>query len=447
MVSRKQQLIQERADLTLEAQNACDAAAEAERGLTDAEVTRDDAIQVRLDAIKSEVTVLDRQEARRAEVAIVPSPSPDFPRPAPERAPEVSGGHQRSEDDPAHGFHTPAEYLRTVMAAGMPGADVDTRLLSLMVAAGSDEQSSASDPYGGFLVPVAFSPNVMEVTPEADFLAGRTMNVPMAGPHVRIPARVDEDHSTSVAGGLTVTRKAQTVAGSATRIEFRTVDLRAGSLFGFAYATEELMTDSAMTFVAIVSRSFGQAFADKMIDERINGLGQSQNEFIGVLNANALVTVAKEGSQAADTVVGANVVKMRSRCWGYDNSLWIANVDTYPQMASIHIAGTNGDVFLFHPGNGTDVPASLLGRPIIFTTYCETLGDKGDIILADWSQYLEGTLQGMNSAESIHVRFLEHERVFKFWTRNAGAPWWRVALTPKKGAATLSPFVTLAARA
>ena len=40
---------------------------------------------------------------------------------------------------------------------------------------------------------------------------------------------------------------------------------------------------------------------------------------------------------------------------------------------------------------------------------------------------------------------LEHERVFKFWIRNAGAPWWSSALTPKKGADTLSPFVVIAA--
>jgi len=67
--------------------------------------------------------------------------------------------------------------------------------------------------------------------------------------------------------------------------------------------------------------------------------------------------------------------------------------------------------------------------------------------LANWSQYLEGTYENLQSAESIHVRFLNHETTFKFWLRNAGAPWWRTVLTPKKSASTLSPFVVLAARA
>jgi hypothetical protein len=85
----------------------------------------------------------------------------------------------------------------------------------------------------------------------------------------------------------------------------------------------------------------------------------------------------------------------------------------------------------------------LLGRPVYFTEFAETKGKKGDLILGAWSQYLEGTYQGEGRAESIHVRFLEHERVFKFWLRNAGAPWWNASLTPKKSAETLSPFVVL----
>ena len=53
----------------------------------------------------------------------------------------------------------------------------------------------------------------------------------------------------------------------------------------------------------------------------------------------------------------------------------------------------------------------------------------------------------IQSAESVHVRFENHERTFKLWTRNCGAPWWRSALTPNKGANSLSPIVLLAARA
>ena len=85
----------------------------------------------------------------------------------------------------------------------------------------------------------------------------------------------------------------------------------------------------------------------------------------------------------------------------------------------------------------------LLGRPVFFTEFAETKGEKGDLILGTWSQYLEATYQSEQRAESIHVRFLEHERIFKFWIRNAGSPWWSSTLQPKKGADALSPFVVL----
>ena len=90
--------------------------------------------------------------------------------------------------------------------------------------------------------------------------------------------------------------------------------------------------------------------------------------------------------------------------------------------------------------------AYLDGRPCIFTEFASTLGTVGDLILGNWSEYLEGIYQPMQTAESMHVRFVNHERTFKFWTRNAGQFWWKSALTPQNGANTLSPIVTLATR-
>jgi hypothetical protein len=89
----------------------------------------------------------------------------------------------------------------------------------------------------------------------------------------------------------------------------------------------------------------------------------------------------------------------------------------------------------------------LFGRPAYATQYCNVLGSVGDIMLVNWSQYLEGLYQPLRSDESIHVRFFNLERAFRFYERNCGAPWWRSALTPAKSTNTLSPIVTLAARA
>ena len=88
-----------------------------------------------------------------------------------------------------------------------------------------------------------------------------------------------------------------------------------------------------------------------------------------------------------------------------------------------------------------------MGKPVIHIEYAATLGTMGDIMLADLSQYLGIDKGGIQSASSIHVKFLYDESVFRFVYRFDGQPMWNSALTPYKGTDTLSPFVVLKVRA
>lgn len=343
--------------------------------------------------------------------------------------------------DPNKGFSTPREFIGCVIAAGR-GYTEDQRLKYLTV--GSDEARGNSDPAGGFLVPEGFSPDVLKIMPEQDPMGGLTTKIPMERPIVKLPARADKNHSSSVSGGLTVTRRPETVAGTPSQMTLEQVTMEAHSLFGLSYVTEELLTDSPISFAAMLDAGFSDQFTGHLINERLNGSGVG--EFQGAIGAACTISVSKETGQAAATIVKENVDKMAARCYGFNKAVWLANHNTRPQLASIfQAAGTGGfavPYFSFDPNTGT---AYLLGRPLIFTEFCKTLGTVGDLVLGNWSEYLEGIYQPLQSAESIHVRFVNHERAFKFWLRNAGVPWWKSALTPKNGD-TLSPFVTLATR-
>lgn len=360
----------------------------------------------------------------------------------------VTSQRLAAEDDPKKGFSDHREFFSAVMEAGHTNR-VDERLALCQsdrnAAAGSDEAGTYGNPVGGYLIPKGFSPNLLSVMAENDPIASRTTQIPMESAIVDIPARVDKNHSTSVSGGLRVYRRAETDTSASSRIEFEQVTLRAHGLFGLAYATEEILERSPNSFVALLDAGFRDEFTAKLIDERLNGSGVGMME--GVLSSPALVSVAKETGQAADTIVYENVIKMRSRCWGYNNAVWLANHDCMPQLMLLSQAVGTGGIPVWQPSAREDYPDLLLGRPLFFTEFTETVGDQGDIVLGNWSQYLEGTLTGMNSAESVHVRFINHERTFKFWMENDGRCWWRSALTPRKSATTLSPYVVLAARA
>jgi HK97 family phage major capsid protein len=167
------------------------------------------------------------------------------------------------------------------------------------------------------------------------------------------------------------------------------------------------------------------------------------------LKSGSLIVVAKESGQAADTIVAENVINMRARCWGYRRAVWIANPDAVPQlMKLVIVAGTGGtQIPVWRPGNDENgVPDMLLGRPLYYSERCSALGDEGDIVLANWSQYLDGQYRPMDGVSSIHVRWQANESAFRFILRNDGSPWWRSPLTPRRSSVTLSPFVTLAAR-
>lgn len=399
-----------------------------------------------VDAISRERATEDRRVAAAPgshRITDRGSSRPQRSEPTPASTPTVPATARETQRNA--GFRTPREFLSSVYQAGT-GGRVDPRLLGLDVQAssGSDEARGNSDPYGGYLIPEAFSPDFLQIRPERDPMGSLTQKVPMPRPIVRIPARTDKNHTTSVAGGLTVTRRPETVAGTSSQMQMEQVVLEAHSLFGLSYATEEMLMDSAEVFIAMLETGFRDQFVYKLIDERINGTGVG--EFEGVMKSDALVSVAREPGQGK-TILMENILNMRSRCWGYEDAVWLANHDTLPQFGLMaQQVGTAGTGMIWLPSMREGLPDTLLGRPLMFTEYTQTLGTQGDLLLTNWSQFLEGTYQPIQGVSSIHVRFVQHERAFKFWTRNAGRCWWRSALTPKNSAKTLSPIVVLDTR-
>lgn len=440
-----------------------------------------------IQASKDGVAAIDRELGEIEAAASIVRSAPSAPERATDAPPvdptappaRASAGAPNVEKDPRRGFRNPREFLTAAMAnAGLRDrsqvgderlrplavSDKDDKTAagelafmvpaaftppSLRATAGSDEQGEYDQRYGGFAVPTTRAPGILQVGFEGDPTAGLTQSIPMGSPSVEIMARVDKDHTSSVSGGFTVSRRAETVAASTSRMQLEMITLKASSLFGAAYATEELLTDSPESFAAIIDTGFRTQFGAHMLNEKLRGTGG--NQYLGVLTALAAsslgptISIAKEAGQAADTIVAANVIKARARCWGYGNAVWLANHDTYPQLVTMSIGVGTAGVLVYQEANA-DRPSMLLGRPIYFTEYASKLGDQGDIGCYNFSQFLEGLYQPLQSAESIHARFLNHERTFKLWLRNAGQPWWRSALTPNKSSDTLSPFVVLDAR-
>lgn len=165
-----------------------------------------------------------------------------------------------------------------------------------------------------------------------------------------------------------------------------------------------------------------------------------------------MVTVAKEAGQTAKTIVWENVKKMYAQLWAKSrgNMITIVNQSVLPELMNMSIPIGTGGIPVWMPASAAAGQPydMLLGRPLILAEQSQTIGTKGDIYLADLSQYLiiDKPLQ---SAYSIHVKFTTDETTFRIVWRIDGQPLWNNSLTPYKDASTsqpLSPFICLATR-
>lgn len=339
------------------------------------------------------------------------------------------------------------EQLQAVVHAAKNPYGTDPRLLQNLAASGLNE-TIGSD--GGFLVQTDFSSDLLKRTYENGQIAQRCRKVPISANAngLKINA-VDETSRANGSrfGGVQAYWENEADATTASKPKFRKMEMYLKKLMGVCYATDELLAD-AVALGSVTSQAFSEEFAFKVDDAVFEGGGAGQP--LGFMNSASLVTVAKESGQAANTVVVENVFKMRSRLWPRSraNSVWLINQDIEPQLHGMTL-GSTGQTPVFMPAGGVSGTPfdTLYGRPIIPVEFASTLGTVGDIALVDLTQYLLIDKGGMNSASSVHVRFLNDEMTFKFSLRIDGQPIWNSALTPFKGSNTQSPFVVLATRA
>ena len=349
------------------------------------------------------------------------------------------------KDDPnkdeSRKFRSLGEQMMAVYRASTPAGRIDARLTTRS-ASGLNE-TNPSD--GGFLVQKDFVNDLLKRTYETGILASRVKKIPLTtnANGIKINA-IDETSRANGSrwGGIQTYWESEAEQLTGSKPKFRTMDLSLKKLTGLCYVTDELLQDAA-ALENVIREGFAEEFGFKIDDAILSGTGAGQP--LGILNSGSLVKVEKESNQTEKITV-ENLVKMWSRLWSRSraNSVWYINPEIEPLLYTLKV----GDRPVYIPAGGlSDTPyATLFGRPVMPLEQCSAVGDVGDIILADFGQYLLIDKGGINATSSIHVRFLYDENVFRFIYRVDGQPIWNKALQPYKGSATVSPFVALAKR-
>ncbi|MCH9021175.1 MAG: phage major capsid protein [Planctomycetes bacterium] len=364
--------------------------------------------------------------------------------------------HDRYQDAPEYtdtgGWTGIAEMAKDIysQAKGYEKSETLSKWLSSEKVATSMGETIQSD--GGVLVPVQFRNQLLMPALEESIIAPRATPVTMDQNQIEIPAIVVTSNATTLFGGINASWGEEAKTQTSTKPKLGLVTLKLNNLNSFVIVTDDLMEDSAISLENTLPVMFGQAMSFEMDEAFITGTGAGQPK--GLLNAESVVSIAKENDQEARTIVFENIVNMFARCRNKKNMVWICNHDVIPQLLAITIVvGTGGAPagLLREQTIQGEIVQTMLGKPVLYTEKCKTLGTKGDIIAADLTQYLIGTKRigtgtgGMQS--SIHLKFDSHQTAFRMKMRMDGQSWWKGAITPRQGSNSMSPVVTLDTRA
>lgn len=354
---------------------------------------------------------------------------------------------------PTDRFNNMAEYCKAIFELRQPStrADRDEIIRKLDNVRTFQNSFSSEEPgAGGFLIPEIMRSELLQLAIEKAIVRPRATVIPMSTLRVPIPTVDDTSHVSSVFGGITFYWTEEAAALTESNATFGKVVLDAKKLTGFFKVPAELLDDApafAGWFDARVPD--GLAFFEDIAFMTETGTGTPE----GFISSPASVQVAKETGQTSGTIVWENIVKMYSRMLptSLADAVWIAAIDTFPQLATMALSvGTGGGPVWIggwsQPGSELP-PMTILGRPVIFTEKVPALGSTGDIGFYDLSYYLIGDRQQVRVDSSEHFLFANNQVAYRIIERVDGRPWLQTALTPHNGSsATLSPFVQIAAR-
>lgn len=304
---------------------------------------------------------------------------------------------------------------------------------------------SASD--GGALILPEYSTNIFDRVYTNDLLS-RCDQYTVAGNNMTFPKNAEVSRANgSRHGGLRGYWVGEGGTLTKSKPTLDMISLRLKKVCVLVYLTQELMEDAGPAIEAYVNRKASEEFNFLIGDALLNGSGA--NMPLGILNSPALLAIAKEDGQLADTIIAENIDNMWARRLAdSENYVYLKNQDTGPQLNQLSQAlGTGGQLLYRPPGGLSEAPyATLNGKPVIDTEFNPTVGDQGDILQADMSKVVVITKGGVQQSVSSHVEFLTDQHCLKFTHRIDAAPWEDSPITPYKGSNTQSSFVVIEAR-
>lgn len=408
-----------------------------------------EAVEADIDRRNQLASINDRIAAPQARRTTPAAPSDEVDDPAsrilaaPQARSRSVPAQARQTDAGKWGFRSSGEYMSAVIKASV-GGSVDPRLIANAASTYGNEGAGAD---GGYAVPPDFRTTIIQKLMGEDSLLARTDQMTTSSNSITLPK--DETTPWQSTGGIQAYWEGEGSQMTGSKPQLGELTVKANKITALVPLSEELLED-APSMSSYVNRKAPEKIDYKVNDAILNGTGVGMP--LGILKSAGTIIVNAESGQAADTVRHANINNMWARLTpaAKRNAVWIVNSDAEALFEQISFRdATSSPVPIYLPPGGISASpyGSLKGRPVITTEASPALGDEGDIILCDMSQYLSVVKTGgIRQDVSLHLYFDQALAAFRFILRVGGQPWWNSPITRPGGQPTRGFFVALGAR-
>lgn len=260
--------------------------------------------------------------------------------------------------------------------------------------------SEGTDLAGGYLTPPEFRAQLVEDLKDLPVMRNLVTVIPMGSDSLELP---------TLASDVKTSWGSENTSISTTTARFGTLTFTPYRLNSLLYTSRELVADSAISVVPLITRLFSEAVGreeDKVI---VNGTGSGQPK--GILQE----TLSGIDNANDDDALAANIKKLPFRIGTRyrRNARWVMNSLSLGHVASLK---DSNNQFLFKEGIEGLTPHTLAGYPVFEQNDMplDTLlfGDFSFYYLADRERMsVETTTQGAGTFEKHQVAIKVVERI------------------------------------
>lgn len=309
------------------------------------------------------------------------------------------------------------------------------------------DMDEGSGPSGGYTVPEQELMELLEVDIGTQEIGPRARTIPMRSSTLTMPMLDQGDTPAAYwkldyYGGVLSYWTEEGGTKTETEPEFKQLEMRAHKLAGYTQASDELLADSGIGIANLLSDLFRRTIIMRREFSFLQGTGVGMP--LGILNGGALLTQSRDTSSQINYADIANMVSQMLPS-SFANAVWYCSLTALPQLLQMQ-DGAGNEMYIPNATGGVSqsMPGQIFGRPVVITEKLPTLGNEGDLLLADPSYYLIGERQDTTIQASEHYAFTNDLTTWRFVHRVDGQPWLDEPIYIDTSN-QVSPFVALAA--